>query len=166
LPVKFLPGNSGNFLDFDEQLFQSIKSESDSQIRLSTVKIFGSDILEHAAHQAKANVARAGLSDIVSIDESDFRNLKAIDNQGFVFLNPPYGQRLQPDEIDQLYSMIGTTLKHNFQGNTAWLITSNKESLKNIGLKPKEKHTLYNGALECILLKYEMYQGSKKNVTV
>ena len=79
-----------------------------------------------------------------------------------MFLNPPYGQRLQPEEIDMLYGMIGTTLKHNFQGNTAWLITSNKESLKKVGLKPKEKHTLFNGALECILLKYEMYQGTKK----
>jgi putative N6-adenine-specific DNA methylase len=79
-----------------------------------------------------------------------------------VFLNPPYGQRIQPEEIDNLYSMIGTTLKHNFPGNSAWLITSNKESLKHIGLKPKEKHILFNGALECILLKYEMYQGTKK----
>jgi putative N6-adenine-specific DNA methylase len=149
--------------DFDENLFENIKRQSDSHIRLSPVKIFGSDLLEQAALQAKANVAGAGLSDIVSIGISDFRNLKAIDNQGYVFLNPPYGQRLQPEEINLLYSMIGTTLKHNFPGNTAWLITSNKESLKNIGLKQKEKHTLYNGALECILLKYEMYQGSKKN---
>jgi putative N6-adenine-specific DNA methylase len=58
--------------------------------------------------------------------------------------------------------MIGTTLKHNFSGNTAWLITSNKEALKNVGLKSREKHTLFNGALECTLLKYEMYAGSKK----
>jgi putative N6-adenine-specific DNA methylase len=58
--------------------------------------------------------------------------------------------------------MIGTTLKHNFAGSTAWLITSDKESLKKVGLKPKEKHTLFNGALECVLLKYELYQGSKK----
>jgi putative N6-adenine-specific DNA methylase len=58
--------------------------------------------------------------------------------------------------------MIGTTLKHNFSGNTAWLITSNKESLKRVGLKPKVKKILFNGALECILLKYEMYQGTLK----
>jgi len=69
-----------------------------------------------------------------------------------------------PDETDVLYSMIGTTLKHNFPGTTAWLITSNKESLKNVGLKPKGKYTLFNGALECILLKYEMYHGTKKQV--
>jgi putative N6-adenine-specific DNA methylase len=148
--------------DFDEELFEKIKRESDSQIRPSPVKIFGSDISDQAMQQAKANVSRAGLSEFVSLKVSDFKDLKAIDNQGFVFLNPPYGQRLKPDEIDVLYSMIGTTLKHKFPGTTAWLITSYKESLKNVGLKPEEKHTLFNGALECTLVKYEMYQGTKK----
>jgi putative N6-adenine-specific DNA methylase len=148
--------------DFDEELFYKVKSESDSQIGLSQVKIFGSDISEQAIQQTRANVAKAGLNDVISLEVADFKDLKAIDNQGFVFLNPPYGQRIQPEEIDQLYGMIGTTLKHNYPGTTAWLITSNKESLKNVGLKPKEKHTLFNGALECILLKYEMYQGTKK----
>ena len=168
IACKIPPGKFRQFFgfqrwrDFDEELFEKIKRESDSQIVPSPVKIFGSDISEQAILQAKANVSRTGLSDIVSLEVSDFRNLKVVDNQGYVFLNPPYGQRLQPEELDGLYSMIGTTLKHNFPGTTAWLITSNKESLKKVGLKPKEKHTLFNGALECILLKYEMYQGTKK----
>jgi putative N6-adenine-specific DNA methylase len=149
--------------DYDEILFDKIKSEADSRIVSSPVKIIASDILEQAVQQAKANIERAGLIDAITLGMSDFKDLRASDEQGFVFLNPPYGERLLPDETDQLYGMIGTTLKHNFQGNTAWLITSNKESLKKIGLKPKEKHTLFNGALECILLKYELYQGSKKN---
>jgi len=168
IACKIPPGKFRQFFgfqrwkDFDEELFEKIKRESDNQIGPSPVKIFGSDISAQAIEQAKANVTRAGLSDVVSLEVFDFKDLKAIDNQGFVFLNPPYGQRLQPDEIDMLYSMIGTTLKHNFPGTTAWLITSNKESLKKVGLKPKEKLTLFNGALECILLKYEMYQGTKK----
>ncbi|MCX6322060.1 MAG: THUMP domain-containing protein [Bacteroidia bacterium] len=168
IACKIPPGKFRKFFgfqrwkDFDEELFEKIKRGYDKQIGLSPVKIFGSDISEQASLQAKTNVARSGLSDVVSIKVSDFKDLKAIDNQSFLFLNPPYGQRLQPDEIDLLYRMIGTTLKHNFPGTTAWLITSNKESLKNVGLKPKEKHTLFNGALECILLKYEMYQGTKK----
>jgi putative N6-adenine-specific DNA methylase len=168
IACKIPPGKFRKFFgfqrwkDFDEELFEKIKRGYDNQIRPSPVKIFGSDISEQAVLQAKANVARSGLNDVVSIKVSDFKDIKVIDDQGFVFLNPPYGQRLQPDEIDSLYSMIGTTLKHNFPGTTAWLITSNKESLKNIGLKPKEKHTLFNGALECVLLKYEMYQGTRK----
>jgi putative N6-adenine-specific DNA methylase len=149
--------------DYDEELFSKVRKGCDSLIRPSPVSIYASDISEQAVLQTKANVDRAGLQEAISIQVADFKNLKAVDDQGFVFLNPPYGQRLQPEEIDLLYSMIGSTLKHNFPGTTAWLITSNKESLKNIGLKPKEKQTLFNGALECILLKYEMYQGTRKN---
>jgi putative N6-adenine-specific DNA methylase len=165
---KIPPGKFRQFFgfqkwkDFDEDLFEKIKLECNSQIGLSPVKIFGSDISEEALKFANANVARAGLSDVITLEKSDFKDLKSIDEHGYVFLNPPYGQRIQPEEIDLLYGMIGTTLKHNFPGTTAWLITSNKESLKHIGLKPKEKHTLFNGALECILLKYEMYTGTKK----
>ncbi len=150
--------------DFDGSLFEKIKAECDSLILPSPVKIFGSDISEMAIQLSKANVSRAGLGDVINIEKADFVNLKAVDENGYLFLNPPYGERLQPGETDDLYSMIGTTLKHNFPGTTAWLITSNKESLKYIGLKPKEKQTLFNGALECTLLKYEMYHGTKKRV--
>jgi len=168
IACKIPPGKFRKFFgfqrwnDYDEDMFKMVKNEADSQIGPSAVKIFGSDISEQTLVQARSNVAIAGLNDVISMEVADFKDLKTIDNQGFVFLNPPYGQRLNPEEIDQLYSMIGSTLKHNFAGTTAWLITSNKESLKNVGLKPKEKHTLFNGALECILLKYEMYQGTKK----
>jgi putative N6-adenine-specific DNA methylase len=149
--------------DFDEVLLGKIKDEAERNIVQPSVKIFGSDILPDAVRLATANVERAGLGNFVEIAVADFSQLKARDENGFLFLNPPYGHRLQSDEIDSLYSMIGTTLKHGFQGNTAWLITSNKESLKKVGLKPKLKRTLFNGALECTLLKYEMYQGSKKS---
>jgi putative N6-adenine-specific DNA methylase len=148
--------------DFDEELFEKIKLESASQIVPSNVKIFGSDISGEILKYAETNVAKAGLTHVISLNTADFKDLKSVDDNGFMFLNPPYGQRIQPEEIDLLYSMIGTTLKHNFPGSTAWLITSNKESLKHIGLKPKEKHALFNGALECVLLKYELYKGTKK----
>jgi putative N6-adenine-specific DNA methylase len=168
IACRIPPGKFRNFFgfqrwrDYDKELFRKIRNEAESQVVPSPVKIFGSDISEQTLMQAKANVARAGLNNVITTGVADFKDLKAVDNQGFVFLNPPYGQRLQPEEIDQLYGMIGTTLKHNFPGTTAWLITSNKESLKKVGLKPKEKHTLFNGALECTLLKYEMYQGTRK----
>jgi putative N6-adenine-specific DNA methylase len=148
--------------DYDEELFEKLKSDCESENRSSPVKIYASDISEHAITQTGNNLMKAGLREMVSLELADFKDIKCIDNQGYVFLNPPYGQRLQPEELDSLYGMIGTTLKHSFQGNTAWLITSNRESLKKVGLKPAEKHTLFNGALECTLLKYEMYQGTKK----
>lgn len=148
--------------DYDEELFDKLKKDCENEIRSSPVKIYAGDISEQAILQTGNNLVKAGLREMVSLELADFKDVKSVDNQGYVFLNPPYGQRLNPEELDSLYGMIGTTLKHNFQGNTAWLITSNRDSLKKVGLKPAAKHTLFNGALECTLLKYEMYQGTKK----
>ena len=169
MACKIPPGKFRKFFgfqrwrDFDEDLFQKVVLENNKKIQSSPVKIFGSDISGETLQFAKTNVAKAGLNDAISLEISDFKDLRS-EEGGLVFINPPYGQRIQPEEIDSLYSMIGTTLKHNFPGSTAWLISSNKESLKHVGLKPKEKHILFNGALECILLKYEMYSGTKKTV--
>jgi len=151
------------WLNYDSKLFKRVKKDCDSLIIKSPVKISGSDISEEAVKQAISNVKKAGLDDLISIEVKDMKDLKPAGNEGIVFINPPYGERLLPDETDSLYNLIGSTLKHNFTGHTAWIISSNKESLKHIGLKPKEKHILYNGALECLFLKYELYQGSKRN---
>jgi putative N6-adenine-specific DNA methylase len=148
--------------DYDKVLFDKIKTVADSKIIHPSVKISGSDISERAISQARVNSTTAGLKEVITLEVADFSNLKASWENGFLVLNPPYGERLLPDETDNLYNMIGSTLKHNFPGTTVWLITSNKESLKKVGLKPAEKHTLFNGALECLLLRYEMYPGTKK----
>jgi putative N6-adenine-specific DNA methylase len=146
--------------DYDKDLFTKVVKDGESGIKKAPIKIFGSDISELAISQAVKNVNNAGLKDTVSLNVMDFRTLQINENNGVIFINPPYGERLLRDETNVLYSMIGTTLKHNFPGYTAWLISSNKESVKHIGLKPKEKHTLFNGALECQFMKYELYQGS------
>jgi putative N6-adenine-specific DNA methylase len=148
--------------NYDSDLFNRIREDCDAKIKQSPVKISGYDISEQAVNQAISNVKKAGLDHLISIEVKDFRDLKPSGDAGFVFINPPYGERLLPDETDSLYNMIGSSLKHNFPGYTAWIISSNKESLKHIGLKPKEKHLLYNGALECVFLKYELYAGSRK----
>lgn len=148
--------------DYDEALFHKIKTEADSKIIPSAVQISGSDISEKSIEQARVNSATAGLKGVITFEVADFSKLKASWEKGFLVLNPPYGERLLPDETDNLYNMIGSTLKHNFPGTTVWLITSNKDSLKKVGLKPAEKHTLFNGALECVLLRYEMYSGTKR----
>ena len=150
--------------DFDQRLFNEVKETYDNLVKEPAVKIFASDISAMALKQAADNIHAAGLSNMISLKEEDFAKLKKEDDNGMLFLNPPYGERLLPGDTDVLYGIIGTTLKHNFEGNTAWLISSNRESLKKIGLKPKVKHILFNGALECLLLKYELYQGSRKSL--
>jgi putative N6-adenine-specific DNA methylase len=148
--------------DYDPELFRSVKLKSEGEIRLSPVRICGSDISGKVVEQAKANVSAAGLENSVLLDVADFRDLEPNDENGFIFINPPYGQRLQPERLEELYGMIGTTLKHNFHGNTVWIITSGKDLINKIGLKHGERHTLFNGPIECTLLKYEMYRGTRK----
>lgn len=149
--------------DYDETLFDEVKKECGSKIRIPDIKISASDISDKAVSQTSANVESAGLSEIISVEKQDFCDLRASGSNGIIIMNPPYGQRIKISESENLYSMIGTALKHNFPGYEAWLITSDKESLKHVGLKPSKKITLFNGSLECVLVKYELYHGTKKN---
>jgi len=149
--------------DYNEELLLQVRKESESEAHIPAIKISGSDVSDDAVTMTHTNVESAGLSDIIKISKNDFCDLKASDNEGVIIMNPPYGQRIKSADNDKLYSMIGSTLKHNFPGYQAWLITSDKDSLKQVGLKPAKKTALFNGSLECVLVKYELYQGSKKN---
>jgi putative N6-adenine-specific DNA methylase len=166
-PGKFRPSfGFTRWKDFDQTLFNKVKKESEAQIIKSGTLVTGSDISEIAVKQAQANVRKAGLEGMISIGLSDFKDVGRAADNGYLVLNPPYGERLKPAEIESLYSMIGSTLKHHFAGNKAWIITSGKEYLNNIGLKPKKKYTLFNGALECVFAGYELYEGTKKHAVV
>lgn len=162
------PGKFRNFFGFtrwkgfDEELFKRVREENDSKIVMGSALISGSDISEPAVQNALANLQSAGLDARIAVDVKDFRDVETSMKNGYLITNPPYGERLKPEDLDKLYSMIGTMLKHSFSGNKAWIITSGKEYLKNIGLKTMAKYTLYNGALECILAGYELYEGSRK----
>jgi len=148
--------------DYDEGLYARVRKESEDKAIDPGIKILASDISEDAVSIARENIESAGLSKIISIQKDDFKDIRTLYNEGVIVINPPYGQRIKTNDADDLYGMIGSSLKHNFPGFKAWLITSDRESLKHVGLKPTAKTTLFNGALECILVKYEMYQGSRK----
>lgn len=147
--------------DYDSDMFEMIRSGYDRSAGKPEILISGSDISPKAIRQSEVNVSEAGLSGQISLSVADIKDQKGSGDE-VLFLNPPYGLRLQPGETDQLYNTIGTALKHNFSGCNAWLVTPNKEALKHVGLKPAQKHILFNGALECTLLKYELYKGSRK----
>lgn len=149
--------------DYNEDMFNLVREESESKGHNGAINISASDISGYALSIAATNIESAGLSDIISLSKNDFSNLKALQDEGIIIMNPPYGKRITSEDNDKLYSMIGSTLKHNFPGYRAWLITSEKDLLKHVGLKPALKTILYNGALECTLVKYVLYQGSKKN---
>jgi len=150
--------------DFDKDLFEKIKKAADKQIIVCPVTVSASDISEGAVRNTIINARNAGLSKAITVEVSDFRDVKPTENSGFLFMNPPYGQRLKSEKPDDIYTMIGTTLKHNFTGYKAWIISPGKEYLAKIGLRTKSRTTLYNGPLKCTLAEYELYHGTKKTM--
>jgi len=148
--------------DFDLNLWNDVKAKADSNIISSNVKIFANDIDNKALDIAFANAKRAGVSNLITFDTIDFFHTSHDTGKGHVIMNPPYGERLQINEITNFYQDIGSRLKHFYQGCDAWIISANYEALKNFGLRTSKKIKLYNGPLECRLQKYELYQGSKK----
>ena len=159
-----------NWKDFNKDLFATI-SEDDSDEREFTHHIYGSDAGFYAVQAAMKNIRSAGVQRYVDIKQIRIEELKGekLKEEGFdsngalVIINPPYGERLAQDkDVLRLYSDMGKALKFQFTGATAWVISSNEEALKCIGLKPSKKIHLLNGELDCLYNQYELFQGEHK----
>ena len=151
--------------NFDADLFEDIYSD-DSRERDFKHKIYGSDAGFYAVQAAIKNVQSANLQRDIAVKQVRIQELRLADcdtNEALVMMNPPYGERLSQDkDVLRLYQDIGTTLKHQFSGATAWIISSNEEALKCIGLKPAKRIHLMNGDLDCLFNKYVLFKGDHK----
>jgi putative N6-adenine-specific DNA methylase len=149
--------------DYDPVLFEAIRRERYLP-ETGGFSIQASDISPDAVRASQANFASAGLLGQIRIQRSDFARWDPDEKEGLVMINPPYGERLDKEKLDVLYNMIGSRLKHGFSGHVAWIFSGNPGALKHIGLKPAKKINLFNGPIECKFYKYDLYEGSKKNV--
>jgi putative N6-adenine-specific DNA methylase len=140
------------------QMEEEVKQEATSQVR-----IFASDISRRNVDIAARNAEAAGVASLIDFIVSDFRFLESVGESPFLLFNPPYGERLNPDDTN-FYSMIGERLKHHYTKATVWII-STPQCLKSIGLRPSRKIPILNGSLECSFRKYELYSGSKKVIS-
>ena len=154
--------------NFDADLFEDVYSD-DSRERDFKHKIYGSDAGFYAAQAAIKNVESAGLNRDIEVRQIRVQELKLTGDEArntegaLVMINPPYGERLSQDkDVLRLYQDMGTTLKHQFSGATAWIISSNEDALKCVGLRPAKRIHLVNGDLECLLNKYELFKGDRK----
>jgi putative N6-adenine-specific DNA methylase len=123
--------------------------------------IYGSDIDGRAIKEARMNIEAAGVDDIVRISQADFKEKDSPGGDGTIIVNPPYGERLKPEDVENLYKEIGDTLKQKYKGYNSWILSSNPDAVKRVGLRPSQRLVLFNGALECRFLKYELYEGSR-----
>lgn len=149
--------------DFNQGLFETIYND-DSGEREFGHKIYGSDIDLKAISIARENMKSAGLEKHIELRAIDFTKFaKAPSTEGILVTNPPYGERIKPDDLDGLYSAIGERFKHVFPGYSAWVLSYKKECFNKIGLKHSKRIALVNGSLECEFRRYDIFAGKRKD---
>ena len=147
------------WLDYDAGLWERVVREAENGIRpLPLGLIAGYDSDSRALAVARRNAAEAGFENKLHFFHSELEQFKPEGEGGVVIVNPPYGVRMGGgDELKELYCRIGDILKQRCRGWTGFVLTGNLELAKYIGLKASRRFVLFNGPIECRLLKYELY---------
>lgn len=144
--------------DFDKELFDQIYND-DSVERDFNFKICGSDISPKAIQIAEENIRSAGLNKYVELQVADVTNVPVPEENCLMVTNPPYGERLKPENLFLIYENIGKMMKFRFAGNKAWIISSSENCLAHVGMRPFKKVDLFNGDIDCFLYGYEIFEG-------
>ncbi len=148
--------------DFDEALWDEIKSEAETKIVQPKVKIVGSDKSGLVIGLARQNLRYAGLTNDIQLKASFLTDLEPPSGGGILVMNPPYDERMKNDDIVEFYKEIGNALKQKYHGYQAWIISGHLEALKFVGLHATRNIALFNGPLECRFARFVIYEGSKK----
>ncbi len=156
-----------HFVGYQEAIYLQEKEIIKNQIQENNaIKIIASDISNQAIEVARANAEIAEVDHLIDFQICDFRDTQVPQHEvGVVYINPEYGERL--GEIEQLeitYKAMGDFLKQSCQGYNAYIFTGNLDLAKKIGLKASRRIEFYNGKIDCRLLEYEMYRGTKREV--
>ena len=147
--------------DFDKKLWETIKEVSLEKEIHYYGKITGGDSFQKAVRISRENIENALMYDNIKVKKSDFFETE-IGPGTFTIFNPPYGERIDLG-VNDFYEKVGNTLKHKYEGCSIWIISSDIENMKFIGLRPARKIKVLNGKLECSFRKFEVYKGSKKS---
>ena len=150
-----------NWKDFDQELMEHVVKNLPQEKEVK-VPIIARDIDPEAVKLVRQQVEQMELSHLIEVEQADFADTKGAEGTTIV-MNPPYGERMKPGDIDSLYGIIGTTLKHNYPGADAWILSSSKQAMGRVGLKPASKRMLYNGSLECSYVNYKTFKGNWKD---
>ena len=149
--------------DYDESLYQQLKEDAAKAQQNDCPVIKGYDVAFGALSTARTNIEKAGLTEFITLDRADFFRKPPQTEGMYLIFNPPYGERMKLSEED-FYKKLGDVFKQQYTGSTVWMITSDLENTRFIGLRPSRRIGLFNGKLECKLLKYELYEGTKRSI--
>ena len=149
---------------YESIIYEHVRGEIDKQILPKKVpQIIASDIHAGALRLAKMNARKAGVEDLIWFSRCGFEDTPLPEDSGIVLMNPEYGERMgDVDRLKTTYKEIGDFFKNKCQGRTGYVFTGNPDLAKSVGLRTKRKIPFMNGKIECRLLEYELYKGSKK----
>ncbi|MCF8304018.1 MAG: RNA methyltransferase [Bacteroidales bacterium] len=151
-----------HWLNFDNEAWEAMRNDALNAMNDNEHSIIGIDISKEQLAAARLNLKRARLHKDIELYEQHIADVEPPQEPGIMMTNPPYGERIKVENNIKLYKQLGDTMKQNFKGYKAWIVSGDLQALKHIGLKPTQKHTVYNGPIECRLAEYELYAGSKK----
>ncbi len=143
--------------DYDAHLYQMVKTIYSGVSRRPGNLILGSDRSAISLRLARLNVTNAGLADYVKLKILPIQDLIPPSGKpGVIMMDPPFGKRMRPKDMENIYRSTGNVLKRNFMGYDAWILSSNKQALNWIGLKPSGHYDLYHGGLKVTLKKFQV----------
>ncbi len=152
--------------NYDEQVYQTELRMLHNQIKeVPDLLIEATDISDDAINISKINAGIAGVEKYIQFAQCDFALTEVPEGKsGVIYFNPEYGERLgEIDELEVTYARIGDFLKQKCKGYTGYIFTGNLDLAKKIGLKARRRMEFYNAKLDCRLLEYELYAGSKES---
>ena len=164
VPPQFMRKNFAfmNWSDFDDSLFKLIKESGLKRMRDTNFKFLGYDLDRNLVNVANLNIENVALEEYIKVEKKDFFLSTKPSGPTTVIFNPPYGERIKI-RVNDFYKKIGDTFKQNYQGATIWLITSDIDGLKKVGLKTSKRIAIQNGSLDCKFVRYDIYEGSRKS---
>jgi putative N6-adenine-specific DNA methylase len=151
-------------LGYDEDVYRNEFEKLKRKIKpVPGLIVVVSDIRQDAINISKINAKAAGVEELIRFFVGDFAKTEIPAGQGVIYFNPEYGERMgELTELETTYKRIGDFMKQKCQGYTGYIFTGNLELAKKIGLKAKRRIEFYNAKLDCRLLEYELYAGSKE----
>lgn len=154
-----------HLINYDKQAWQEIRQNTLSLSKKELSKpIIASDIDSDAIQASLQNACTAGVDHLVRFNTCDFAQTEIPDEPGIVLMNPEYGERLGDiKDLEKLYNGIGDFFKQQCKGYNGYIFTGNLDLAKKVGLKASKRMIFYNASIECRLLKYEIYAGSRKS---
>lgn len=147
--------------DFNEDLFQIIHQATVNRIKQNHLKIIGLEKEFRTISLAREAALSAGVEDMLEFRLGDFFEEEGLPLPAMLVLNPPYGERIRPKNIEELYKKIGDKMKNDYSGYSVWILSANIEALHNVHLRTFDTHNLMNGNLPCKYSGYKMYAGTK-----